>query len=108
MSLVELCNLIIIGTDICRLPQDPGPCEAAIRRYFYNSQTKKCELFIYGGCAGNENNFETQAECESRCNSEQIIGQQRQFYTSFIEPSICPPVCSKRLCSANLHSICTL
>ncbi|KAF6022125.1 hypothetical protein EB796_019567 [Bugula neritina] len=52
---------------ICRLPSDSGPCEAAIPKYFYNSITKKCEQFIYGGCLGNENRFATLAECEQVC-----------------------------------------
>ena len=47
--------------DICSMPQKPGPnelsCRAYIPRYFYNSRTGKCELFIYGGCNGNANRF---------------------------------------------------
>ena len=27
-----------------------------------------CEEFIYGGCGGNENNFETLEECNQQCN----------------------------------------
>ncbi|KFM75509.1 Papilin, partial [Stegodyphus mimosarum] len=44
-----------------------GPCMAYFRRYFFNKQTQKCELFIYGGCRGNGNNFSTKEECESTC-----------------------------------------
>jgi hypothetical protein len=37
--------------------------------YFYNGATGQCEKFTYGGCKGNENNFDTKAECENRCGS---------------------------------------
>lgn len=35
--------------------------------FFYNSQTGQCEEFNYGGCFGNENNFETIEECQETC-----------------------------------------
>ena len=54
----------------CTLKADPGPCEAAIPRYFYNTGTRRCERFIFGGCLGNENNFETLEECEKTCDGE--------------------------------------
>lgn len=42
-------------------------CEALFYKYFYNSETGKCEQFIYGGCGGNENRFATQQGCEEYC-----------------------------------------
>jgi len=36
-------------------------------RYFYNSTSEQCENFIYGGCLGNDNNFETQESCAEEC-----------------------------------------
>ena len=53
--------------DVCELPPSPGPCRAAFRRYFYNSTSEQCEQFIYGGCRGNANNFETQESCIAGC-----------------------------------------
>ncbi|KAM7535079.1 hypothetical protein Aperf_G00000094537 [Anoplocephala perfoliata] len=53
--------------DPCQLPADVGPCRASIRRFAFNPSTRRCEIFIYGGCKGNANNFETQQECETRC-----------------------------------------
>jgi hypothetical protein len=44
-----------------------GPCRGSFRKYFYNGATEQCEKFTYGGCKGNLNNFDTQAECENRC-----------------------------------------
>ncbi|XP_041039911.1 tissue factor pathway inhibitor 2-like [Carcharodon carcharias] len=51
----------------CLLLPDPGPCKASSRRYYYNKYTQQCEKFIYGGCRGNENNFESVRECISHC-----------------------------------------
>ena len=52
---------------ICSQPVDAGPCKAFNPRFFYNSDTGKCQGFIYGGCRGNENNFETLNECQDAC-----------------------------------------
>uniref|UniRef100_A0A8D0PCR2 BPTI/Kunitz inhibitor domain-containing protein n=1 Tax=Sus scrofa TaxID=9823 RepID=A0A8D0PCR2_PIG len=53
---------------LCQLPPVGGPCKASLRRYFYNSTSAECELFMYGGCQGNANNFETTAICQRVCN----------------------------------------
>ncbi|XP_038645132.1 tissue factor pathway inhibitor-like isoform X2 [Scyliorhinus canicula] len=55
------------GHEICTLKADEGRCKAFSRRYFYNLFTRKCEEFIYGGCGGNENNFETKKQCLAKC-----------------------------------------
>ncbi|XP_077521284.1 tauPI-stichotoxin-Hcr2d-like [Amblyomma americanum] len=51
----------------CQEPKDPGPCMGYFPRYYFNKDTKTCEQFIYGGCQGNRNNFETPQECQKRC-----------------------------------------
>lgn len=53
----------------CELPVVAGPCEALDPRYYYNSSTRRCEQFSYGGCCGNANNFETLAACTNACPS---------------------------------------
>lgn len=58
---------IIISIDRCTLQPDTGLCRARIPSYFYNTTSGKCEEFIYGGCGGNENRFETAAECVGNC-----------------------------------------
>ncbi|CAF0824528.1 unnamed protein product, partial [Rotaria sordida] len=47
----------------CNSPKVTGPCRAAFPRFHYNSATRSCESFVYGGCGGNKNNFRTKAEC---------------------------------------------
>ena len=53
--------------DVCRLPPDIGPCKGRFPRWFYNSSSSKCELFVYGGCHGNKNQFGTLNECIKSC-----------------------------------------
>uniref|UniRef100_A0A0K8RML4 Putative salivary kunitz domain protein n=1 Tax=Ixodes ricinus TaxID=34613 RepID=A0A0K8RML4_IXORI len=52
----------------CKLPPDDGPCRARIPSFYFDYQdTKKCREFMYGGCEGNANNFETLDECQKEC-----------------------------------------
>lgn len=51
----------------CAMKADDGPCKAMIRSYFFNMYTHQCEEFIYGGCEGNENRFDTLEECKKTC-----------------------------------------
>ncbi|XP_062861822.1 tissue factor pathway inhibitor a isoform X2 [Trichomycterus rosablanca] len=51
----------------CALKKDEGPCKAVLDRFYFDTDTRRCERFEYGGCQGNENNFETLEECEDMC-----------------------------------------
>ncbi|XP_030436252.1 collagen alpha-3(VI) chain isoform X7 [Gopherus evgoodei] len=53
--------------DICRLQKEEGTCRNFTLKWYYDSETKSCARFWYGGCGGNENNFNTQKECENVC-----------------------------------------
>merc|ERR1719187_436713 len=56
---------------VCHLPFGPetdGGCEAFFRMYSFDGST--CVEWIYGGCGGNENMFETKEECEKVCSGE--------------------------------------
>ena len=44
-----------------------GPCRAAMPRWSYNAKSGACEEFVYGGCGGSANNFNSQKECEGEC-----------------------------------------
>ena len=53
---------------ICDMEADTGSCFALIPRYFFNATTGKCEMFTYGGCGGNGNNYRSLQECSQQCN----------------------------------------
>ena len=55
------------SVDLCSLPPLTGPCLAYFPRFFFNLSSGECEQFIYGGCQGNENNFNTVEDCEAKC-----------------------------------------
>ncbi|MBN3319092.1 SPIT2 inhibitor, partial [Atractosteus spatula] len=51
----------------CEAPLKVGLCRASIPRYFYNKTTHTCQMFIYGGCHGNQNNYLSEEECLASC-----------------------------------------
>ncbi|XP_042365612.1 kunitz-type protease inhibitor 2-like [Plectropomus leopardus] len=55
------------ATEDCQKAPESGPCLAYIPRLFYNSTSKRCEEFIYGGCRGNLNNFISVSVCLETC-----------------------------------------
>uniref|UniRef100_A0A3P9M2V1 WAP, follistatin/kazal, immunoglobulin, kunitz and netrin domain containing 2b n=1 Tax=Oryzias latipes TaxID=8090 RepID=A0A3P9M2V1_ORYLA len=52
---------------LCGLPSLQGPCKAYEPRWAYSSALQGCHTFIYGGCGGNDNNFESKRACEDSC-----------------------------------------
>ena len=61
--------------DVCKLPPLSGPCYGYFEMWYYNTTTKRCEQFIYGGCAGNGNRFENKKECEAKCSAGKLTVQ---------------------------------
>ncbi|XP_040908528.1 tissue factor pathway inhibitor 2 [Toxotes jaculatrix] len=57
----------LLPEGVCLLQMDEGPCRGEIERYYYNTITQKCEIFYYGGCEGNANNFKSYQECQKTC-----------------------------------------
>ncbi|UYV83284.1 mig-6 [Cordylochernes scorpioides] len=51
----------------CELDSETGPCRAYFVRYFYDKELSRCRKFVYGGCRGNANNFNTKEECAEIC-----------------------------------------
>ncbi|KAL1444134.1 hypothetical protein MTO96_030031 [Rhipicephalus appendiculatus] len=54
-------------TSMCDKDFDSGPCFSSKPMYYYRKETKRCEMFVYGGCGGNDNRFDTQKACQEKC-----------------------------------------
>ncbi|XP_015269479.1 PREDICTED: collagen alpha-3(VI) chain [Gekko japonicus] len=57
---------------ICNLKKEEGTCRNFILKWYYDTVTKSCARFWYGGCGGNDNRFNTQNECEITCFSARV------------------------------------
>lgn len=53
--------------DTCLMPKRKGNCRALLQRWRYNSDSKDCEEFNFGGCDGNANNFMSYKQCMTVC-----------------------------------------
>ena len=53
--------------DVCVLTQDSGECLGNVPAWYYDNVSGGCVQFIYGGCGGNANRFETEDQCLSKC-----------------------------------------
>uniref|UniRef100_A0A452VMK1 BPTI/Kunitz inhibitor domain-containing protein n=1 Tax=Ursus maritimus TaxID=29073 RepID=A0A452VMK1_URSMA len=65
--------------DVCTMPKEPGPCMAFFHRWWYDKEKNTCSSFIYGGCKGNNNNFQSKAMCQNI--------NRYMIYSSWLSPT---------------------
>lgn len=73
--------------DQCMLTPDPGPCRAAFPMFYHDPNTGTCQSFIYGGCSGNQNRYNSMEECMIHCSkdgSSNCYGRARNRWTAAI------------------------
>ncbi|KHJ40841.1 Kunitz/Bovine pancreatic trypsin inhibitor domain protein [Trichuris suis] len=66
----------------CLLPMLPGEGDQKLKRWYFNQASRQCLEFTYTGRAGNQNNFQSEGECASRCPGRVAIVN---FFTQSIE-----------------------
>ncbi|KAL3318792.1 NAD(P)H-quinone oxidoreductase subunit 5, chloroplastic [Cichlidogyrus casuarinus] len=50
---------------------DPGGfCLPTVIKWRFDGQSISCVQFLHGGCGAYQNKFDSQSECEKKCNSE--------------------------------------
>ncbi|VDP32968.1 unnamed protein product [Heligmosomoides polygyrus] len=67
LAVIVVLMTIVYCDEICKMKLETGPCRMRDIRYGYSTAEGKCVKFDYGGCKGNENNFETIEECQKKC-----------------------------------------
>lgn len=60
-------NWINVVSDICSQKRDSGICPGNVPRFYFDKTLGQCQLFSYGGCGGNSNNFEALDQCVAHC-----------------------------------------
>ncbi|XP_042174587.1 collagen alpha-1(VII) chain isoform X7 [Oncorhynchus tshawytscha] len=56
--------------DPCLLPMSEGGCWEHVLLWYYHPHSGECRPFVYGGCEGNHNRFNTKQECQRWCGKE--------------------------------------
>ncbi|KAM4696662.1 actinia tenebrosa protease inhibitors-like isoform 2-T2 [Rhinophrynus dorsalis] len=53
--------------EYCAAPKFVGPCRASFPRWYYDTTTRTCTKFTFGGCSPNKNNYFTKDDCDMNC-----------------------------------------
>lgn len=59
-------------SDICNLDVDYGSCQSYVHKWHYDKITRNCKTFVFGGCEGNGNKFDSEVECMNACAADHV------------------------------------
>ncbi|CAB1328964.1 unnamed protein product, partial [Coregonus sp. 'balchen'] len=55
--------------EVCWARAESGPCHAILERWYFMPEKGTCAPFLFGGCGGNRNNFDSEEYCLSVCST---------------------------------------
>ncbi|XP_062818302.1 kunitz-type protease inhibitor 2 isoform X2 [Anolis carolinensis] len=59
--------------EFCAAPKEVGHCRASFPRWYFDTETRTCKMFIYGGCGGNKNNYIFEEHCLNQCSGNGAV-----------------------------------
>lgn len=80
---------------VCTLEAETGPCRASMPRWHFDMGQGKCARFIYGGCAGNRNNFDSEEYCMAVCKRLSKSHVTEAGLTTPLSLSVCVCLCCR-------------
>ncbi|XP_034550156.1 amyloid-beta A4 protein-like isoform X2 [Notolabrus celidotus] len=54
---------------VCWARAESGPCHAMLERWYFMPKKGRCAPFLFGGCGGNRNNFDSEEYCMAVCST---------------------------------------
>ncbi|KAM9798314.1 kunitz-type protease inhibitor 1-like [Neosynchiropus ocellatus] len=100
-----LVSVLVLSPEMtrkyCLAPAKVGPCRAAFGRWRYDAEKGACELFVFGGCKQNHNNYLSEKECLSACSGvtgnalahTRLVLMSQPLSLSLCGPEVCGSVC---------------
>lgn len=80
------------SSDFCSQPMLTGNCRGMFPSFYFDAASKQCKQFVYGGCGGNDNRFETADACiqaaEEFCTSGEAVTLESDSQTRGIVYSV--------------------
>lgn len=79
------------STLYCLAPAKVGPCRASFPRWHYDATTGECQVFVFGGCKPNDNNFLSKNECMLACSG---VAASSERSVTVPAPEACESSCN--------------
>ncbi|KAL3311585.1 hypothetical protein Ciccas_009832 [Cichlidogyrus casuarinus] len=54
----------------CQDQIEKKSCGQTVNKWRFDEKSSSCIQFAYGGCAGNQNKFDSRSDCEEKCNKK--------------------------------------
>lgn len=97
---VFVCSILLSGLPVvwlvpavCWAPAESGPCHDMLERWYFMPEKRRCAPFLFGGCGGNRNNFESEEYCLAVCSSSCKFQESRTARPEVSGLPVRTPVC---------------